>query len=78
MAKTYKDIYKKEYAQAPCFYIAKDDGAEFLCSSCKQLFNAKNTNLYLTFTPDLTPPEVLCDDCVDETWLMKAKNLGFQ
>lgn len=71
----YLNLYKKEYAQAPCYYHLIDDGGVFICDECKKGFNGKD--MIMTFTPDLSIQSVQCLDCTDDYWLnVLAKDLG--
>lgn len=59
----------------PTYHPVKNDGADFRCSECQQLF--PHTQVWLIRLPSPAPSNnrmtyVLCKECVDEDWLKLA------
>lgn len=59
---------------------APDDGADWRCDECKQLFT--HTKMILVWIAlkhnpsEVNNPQWICLDCIDKDWLAGAKDCG--
>ena len=65
-------IPRKYLKDAPCYWELTDDGANFTCKDCKIASNAKE--MYIVLTPNGII-STLHRNCIDGSWLQKAKKM---
>lgn len=66
-------LIEKAQANAPSYLNLKDDGADFHCDECGE---SGRKGFIVGYTPDGKHHKACHKDCVDESWLVNAKEMG--
>lgn len=60
--------------QAPAVLHLPNDGADYRCDECQQLF--PHNRVMIPITPDGKIHQCVCDGCIDQRWLSYATDCG--